>query len=483
MSHPGEITRRDLLRRIGLTAVVVGPGAGLLSACATGGGTAASPSASAPAPATSAAFDPKNPFAVDAKKGLEVVIFTGGFKDDYATGLHQPMYTKAHAGATIKHTGTQNVGTMLRPRFLSGEVPDVVNNSGPEAMDVAALAAEGHVAELTALWDAPSFDDPSKKVRDTVTPAALEEGKLNGKDMTLNYVVSQRALWYNAKLFQEKGWTLPTTMEEFKALGDKAKAEGIHLFAYPGQKGPYYMLWNMLYTAAKIGGNKAIIDIDNLVDNAWKSDAMKASVTAWHEIFTKYSDKSYLGLDHTQTQVKHLQNKFLFYPTGSWLEGEMAKDKPETFEYAIAPFPSVTTADAMPYGAIQVGSGEVFFATAKGQNPQGALEYLRIMLSKEGAKGFVEKTGSLTIVNGSADGVELPPGLASAAKATDAAGPNVITSARFEGWYKELFDYAWAQQNILMGGRMTVEEYLDKVQKKADDVKADSSIAKQTRDA
>ncbi|WP_157251258.1 N-acetylglucosamine/diacetylchitobiose ABC transporter substrate-binding protein [Nonomuraea typhae] len=481
MSHPGEITRRQLLRRIGLTAFVAGPGMGLLSACATGGGNAG-PTASA-APATTAAGNPNNPFGVDAKKGLEVVIFTGGLKDDYATAVHEPMYTKAFQGVPIKHAGTQNVGTMLRPRFLAGDAPDVVNNSGPEAMDVAALAAEGQVQELTQLWDAPAMGDPGKKVRDTVTPAAIDEGKLNGKDMTLNYIVSHRALWYNAKLFEKEGWTLPQTFEEFKALGDKAKAKGIHLFAYPGQKGPYYMLWNMLYQAAKIGGNQAIIDIDNLVDNAWKSEAFKASVTAWHEIFTKYSDKSYLGLDHTQTQIKHLQDKFLFYPTGSWLEGEMAKDKPDTFEYAIAPFPSVTAADKMPYGAIQVGTGEVYFVAAKGKNPQGGLEYLRIMLSKEGAKGFVEKTKNLTIVNGSAEGVDLPPGLASAAKAQDAAGQNIITTARFEGWYKELFDYAWAQQNILMGGRMTVDEFLDKVQKKADAIKKDSSVTKQTRNA
>ncbi|MFC7719665.1 hypothetical protein [Nonomuraea recticatena] len=105
------------------------------------------------------------------------------------------------------------------------------------------------------------------------------------------------------------------------------------------------------------------------------------------------------------------------------------------------------------------------------------------MLSKEGAKGFTEKTKNLTVVNGAAEGLDLTPGLVSAAKAQDAAGQNIITDARFEGWYKELFDYAWQQQNTLMAGRLTVEEYLDKVQKKADDIKADSSIAKQTRNA
>ncbi|NRQ33861.1 carbohydrate ABC transporter, N-acetylglucosamine/diacetylchitobiose-binding protein [Nonomuraea sp. NN258] len=480
MTHPGEITRRQLLRRIGMTALVAGPGAGLLSACATGGaGSGDQPSA---APTSAAATtDPKNPFGVDPKKPLEVVIFSGGYGDSYAKDLHEELYKKAYAGVSIKHTGTQGIGTQLRPRFQGGDVPDVLNNSGPEALDLAALAAEGQLAELTALFDAPSIDDPSKKVRDTITPAVLDNAKISGKDVVLNYTVSHRALWYNAKLFASKGWTLPKTWAEFTALGDTAKKEGIHLFAYPGLKGPYYQLWNVLYTAAKIGGNQVIIDIDNLVDNAWLAEPVKQAVTAWTDIMLKYSDKSYLGLDHTQVQVKHLQNKLLFYPVGSWIENEMAKDKPMDFEYAIAPIPDVTAADKMPYGAIQVGVGENFAVPAKGKNVPGGLEYLRIMLSKEGAKGFTEKTKSVTVVNGAAEGVDLPPGLMSAAKAGDAAGQNIITEARFEGWYKELFDFGHAEMINLMAGRMTPDEYLTKMQKKADDIKKDDSVAKQTR--
>ncbi|WP_327090069.1 N-acetylglucosamine/diacetylchitobiose ABC transporter substrate-binding protein [Nonomuraea sp. NBC_01738] len=482
MSHPGEITRRQLLRRIGLTAFVAGPGAGLLTACATGG-AAPAPSTAAPATTAAGAMSPKNPFGVDAKKPLEVTIFSGGYTDSYAKDLHESLYAKAFPGVTIKHNGTQNIGTQLRPRFVSGDVPDVVNNSGPEAMDLVALAEEGQLADLAPLFDAPSFDDPAKKVRDTVTPAVLENAKIDGKDLVLNYTVSHRALWYNSKLFESKGWTVPKTWEEFKALGEAAKKEGILLFAYPGQKGPYYQLWNMLYTAAKVGGNQVIIDIDNLVDNAWKADAVKQSLTAWLDIQKTYGDKAYLGLDHTQTQIKQLQNKVLFYPTGSWIENEMVKDKPMDFEYAIAPVPAVTAADKMPYEAIQVGVGENFIVAAKGKNPQGGLEYMRIMLSKEGARGFTEKTKNLTVVNGAAEGLDLTPALNSAAKAQDAAGQNIITDARFEGWYKELFDYATKQTNALMGGRITVEQFMETVQKKADDIKADSSVPKQTRNA
>ncbi|TMR89622.1 N-acetylglucosamine/diacetylchitobiose ABC transporter substrate-binding protein [Nonomuraea basaltis] len=479
MTHPGDITRRELLRRIGMTAFVAGPGAGLLSACATAG-TGGDPT---PAPATSiaASADPKNPFGVDAKKPLEVVIFSGGYGDAYAKDLHEELYKKAFPGVTIKHTATQQIGTQLRPRFVGDDAPDVLNNSGPEALDLAALAAEGHLADLAPLFDAPSIDDPGKKVRDTVTPAVLDNAKINDKDLVLNYTVSHRALWYNAKLFEAKGWTLPKTWAEFTALGEEAKKDGVLLFAYPGQKGPYYQLWNVLYTAAKIGGNQVVIDIDNLVDNAWNAEAMKQAVTAWADVQAKYGDKAYFGLDHTQTQIKHLQNKLLFYPVGSWIENEMAKDQPQDFQYAIAPIPDVTAADKMPYGAIQVGVGENFVVASKGKNPQGGLEYLRLMLSKEGAKGFTEKTKNLTVVNGAAEGVDLPAGLKSAAKAQDAAGQNIITDARFEGWYKELFDYGTEQINVVMAGRITPEKFCANMQKKADGIKKDDSVAKQTR--
>ncbi|MFF4623562.1 N-acetylglucosamine/diacetylchitobiose ABC transporter substrate-binding protein [Nonomuraea jabiensis] len=477
MTHPGEITRRQMLRRLGMTAFVAGPGAGLLSACATAG-TGGEPSA---APSITASADTRNPFGVDPKKPLEVVIFSGGYGDAYAKDLHEELYKKEFPGVSVKHDATQQIGTQLRPRFAAGDVPDVLNNSGPDSMDLAALAAENHLADLTVLFDAPSIDDPAKKIRDTVTPAVIDNAKINGKDLVLNYTVSHRALWYNAKLFASKGWSLPRTWAEFTALGDTAKQEGILLFAYPGQKGPYYQLWNVLYTAAKIGGNQVIIDIDNLVDNAWNAEPMKQAVTAWVDIQAKYGDKAYFGLDHTQTQVKQLQNKLLFYPVGSWVENEMAKDKPDDFEYAIAPIPDVTAADKMPYGAIQVGVGENFVVAAKGKNPQGGLEYLRIMLSKDGARGFTEKTENLTVVNGAAAGLDLPAGLTSAAKAQDAAGQNIITDARFEGWYKELFDYGTQQINVVMAGRVTPEKFCADMQKKADEIKKDDAVAKQTR--
>ncbi|MFD8526969.1 N-acetylglucosamine/diacetylchitobiose ABC transporter substrate-binding protein [Streptosporangium canum] len=464
-------TRRDVLRGLGLAALATP-----LAACATAGRDAA-PGPTASAAATSA----NNPLGVDAARRLEVVIFSGGNGDKYAVDLHEAAYRKTYPQAEIKHVATQKVGTQLRPRFISGDVPDVVNNSGPEALDLQSLVQEGHLADLTPLFEAPSLAFPDKKVKDTLVGGAYENSMIDGVPRVLQYTVAHRALWYNAKLFEAKGWSVPRTWAEFNALGEEAKKAGITLFAYPGQVGPFYQLWNLVYSAAKIGGNKVIIDIDNLADGAWTAEPVRQAVAAWAQIQKDYGDKAYFGLDHTQTQVKHLQDKVLFYPCGSWLENEMAKDKPDTFEYAIAPVPSITSADVLPYEAIMIGVSEAFFVAAKGKNPQGGLEYLRMMLSKEGARGYTEMTKNLTIVNGLVDGLQLTSAVDSAAKAQEAAGKNAITDARFETWYKELFDYGQTQTNSVMAGRTTPDQFCANMQKKADDLKADSSIVKQTR--
>ena len=39
-----------------------------------------------------------------------------------------------------------------------------------------------------------------------------------------------RDSFYNAGLFEEKGWEVPTTWDEMWELGDKALEEGIYLF-------------------------------------------------------------------------------------------------------------------------------------------------------------------------------------------------------------------------------------------------------------
>ena len=238
------LDRRQFLRHaaVGLFAV---SSAGVLSACATGGG----------GPTTTAQGDvsAQNPLGVAADAGLDVVIFKGGYGDEYAL-FHEELYKKAYPQAQIKHTATTQIAQEMQPRFVAGNPPDVLDNSGAQKIDYATLAAEGQCADLAPLLDAPSLDDPNVKIRDLLLPGVLEQGTYDGKFLMLNYVYAAFPMWYSKPLFDQHGWQPPTTLDEMLALCEQIKAAGIAPWAYGGTNAADYVFDLSLGMAVKQGG-------------------------------------------------------------------------------------------------------------------------------------------------------------------------------------------------------------------------------------
>ncbi|MEV7327213.1 N-acetylglucosamine/diacetylchitobiose ABC transporter substrate-binding protein [Micromonospora sp. NPDC093244] len=469
--HPAALDRRTVLRRAAAVGVLATPAIGLLGACATSGSDGDNEQVAG------GTKSEKNPLGVKEDAPIEVVIFNGGYGEKYATDVHEPLYKKAFPKAEVKHQATQAVSTVLQPRFASGNPPEFVNNSGEKLIDFGSLVADGQLQDLTELWDAPSVDDPSKKVRDTVVPGTIEAGSFNGKPYVLYYVSTVFGIWYSGKLFKDNGWAPAKNWDDFIALLTSIKAKGITPYGYAGANAAYYQ-WNVILThAAKIGGVDVLKNIDNLEDGAWKQDAVKQAATAWAEVGAKFSDKSFEGLKHTDVQLRQNQYKVALYPSGDWLEGEQKKDTPAGFDYQLMPVPSMSASDKLPATALRATAGEGYFVSAKSKNPKGGLEYMRQMLSKEGAKGFTEVVKAPTVVPAGSEGFAFPPGVASSQAALKAAGQDVF-NLYFDGWYKELDTEARTATNELMFGRINADAFVERIQKRADAIKKDSSVAK-----
>ncbi|WP_328653016.1 N-acetylglucosamine/diacetylchitobiose ABC transporter substrate-binding protein [Micromonospora sp. NBC_00330] len=469
--HPAALDRRTVLRRAAAVGMLATPAIGLLGACATSGSDGDNEQVAG------GTKSEKNPLGVKEDAAIEVVIFNGGYGEKYATDVHEPLYKKAFPKAEVKHQATQAVSTVLQPRFASGNPPEFVNNSGEKLMDFGALVADGQLQDLTELWDAPSVDDPSKKVRDTVVPGTIEAGSFNGKPFVLYYVSTVFGIWYSGKLFKDNGWAPAKNWDEFIALLTKIKAKGITPYGYAGANAAYYQ-WNVILTqAAKIGGTDVLKNIDNLEDGAWKQDAVKQAAAAWAEVGAKFSDKSFEGLKHTDVQLRQNQYKVAMYPSGDWLEGEQKKDTPAGFEYQLMPVPSLSASDKLPATALRATAGEGYFVSAKSKNPKGGLEYMRQMLSTAGAKGFTEVVKAPTVVTAGSEGFAFPPGVASSQAALKAAGQDVF-NLYFDGWYKELDTEARTATNELMFGRINADAFVERIQKRADAIKKDSSVTK-----
>lgn len=407
-------------------------------------------------------------------------IFDGGFGNAYATDIHQPLFKGKYPKVEIKHNFTKEITKVLQPRFANGSPPDVIDNSGANAMDFGALVQDGQMQDLTPLLDAPSWDDPATKVRDLLDPSVIEIGTYDGKFNVLGYVNYIFGIWYSQKVFRDNGWVVPKTWDEFIKLSEDIKKSGkMAPFTYAG-KFPQYLYESLLTMAAKIGGNEVLVNIDNLEDGAWTTDAMKQSAERWAEVGAKFVMEGTSGLDHVQTQTAQNKYKVAMLPSGSWLENEQKDTTPADFEYGVFPIPDVTGSDKLPYGMVHAQPGETFFVPSKAANVPGGIEYLRAMLSKKAAGDFSELVRTVSVVKGAGDGRPLSPGAKSATEAVAAAGANVVYW-RWERWYAQLKDEGIAATGELMTGRLAPDKYLERMQKKADDLKKDTAIKKYKR--
>jgi N-acetylglucosamine transport system substrate-binding protein len=467
-----NVNRRDLIKRSAAVGLVAAPGMGLLSACASGGSENDDKVAKGKK-------TKDNPLAVNKDAELEVVIFNGGYGDQYALDNHK-VYEKNFG--KVSHSKTQKIRTKMQPRMVKGDPPDVINNSGAENMDVASLIEKGQVADLQPLLDAPSLYDPSKKVSETLLPGTLEKGRFGSQKVyQLNYSFTVYGVWYSKTNLEKLDLEYPKTWDEMLSACAKAKKKDVAGWTYAG-KFPYYFAFTMYPFITKIGGQEVMKAIDNLEPNAWKNDAVKKAFEAYHELYAKgYVLKGTPGIDHIQSQTQWTKGKALFIPNGSWVENEAKKTTPKDFEMTVAPPTSLDKSDALPFETIWAEASEPFMVPKQAKNVEGGMEWLRTMLGKQSTQNFSKQVSALTCVEGASEGLELQSGLASAQEILKAAGDNRV-GPRLGDWYLELHkDKIGGAIASMMSGDIEPAEAIKRCQKAADEVAKDDSIKKYKR--
>ncbi|MFC4338040.1 N-acetylglucosamine/diacetylchitobiose ABC transporter substrate-binding protein [Salininema proteolyticum] len=457
----------DLPRRRLLQATAGGLAALPLAACATSGGDDDTED-------VTNSGDAENPFGVDPSAPLDVVIFDGGFGNEYAK-KHQELYKEKYPDAEMEFLATQQIAETQQPRFAEGSPADVIDNSGAQQIPFDKLIADGELAELTPLLDAPSFDDPDVPVRDTLREGIIRSGTFNGKVYQLNYIFSAWTIWHNGRLFTEKGWPTPESWEEMLDLCKDIKAEGIAPWTYAGQH-PVYLYDMFLMLAGRHGGVDVVKGIDDLAPDAWRQDSVQAAAEAMYGLYEKgYILEGTPGIDHVQSQTAFNDDEAAFLPCGSWLPNEQRGIAPEDFEYVPFGVPYLD-GSAQP-GLVSAGGEEPFVVPERAANKPGGFEFLRIMLSAKGAQIFGDTVQAATALKG----VEVDN---EAARLVDAmvADPENLFQPKFRFWYTDMNEEVRPSLGALMSGEIKPDKFIDRMQKVADETAADDSIEKFSHD-
>jgi N-acetylglucosamine transport system substrate-binding protein len=461
------LARRQFLR-FALAAAAVAPLGGALASCAAGGGSSSSSSSSAAGPVSDT-----NPFGVPDNSTIDAVIFNGGYGIDYVKFAADKLHS-AHPTVTANVSPSTKIAQELQPRFVGGNPPDLIDNSGAGAIGISTIVDQ--LEDLNSVVDAKNLE--GTKIRDSLYKGVLTPGTFSGKLVALNYALTVYALWYSKALFDENGWTPPKTWDDAMSLGAKAKAKGKYLFLWGKEAATYYQTL-AIASAIKEGGDEVRLALDNLKPNCWSHPAIQGVFTAMKKVIDAgYFKPGGSGTQFTAAQAQWSNDESaILYPSGSWIENEMKKQTKSGFKMTGAAEPTVTSSSKLPYEALHSTAGEPFVVPSKGKNAAGGKELLRVMLSKDAATNFSKTLLAPTILKGTVP----PDGFGSSAlvsqiKLLEAAGSNIF-SWIFVDYYGMNPDQLvlW---NTFLDGKSDVATLTKGLQSITDKVAKDSSVKK-----
>ena len=132
-------------------------------------------------------------------------------------------YNALGNGSMVKVTQQANSWDATKTALAGGAGPDLVGTPGPSfAMQ---LALAGQLAPLDEAAAEFGWDG-------IFAPNSLNLGKVDGKLYAIPSEIETLVLYYNKTLFEENGWTAPTTIDEMMTLSQTIADAGIIPFAH-----------------------------------------------------------------------------------------------------------------------------------------------------------------------------------------------------------------------------------------------------------
>lgn len=284
----------------------------------------------------------------------------------------------AETGIEVELTTDKNLEDIISGPMQNGEFPDVVHlaTGRPAGLTEQLIKANGmhDLTNTLALTIPGETVTVSEKIAGGFTDNNICSPYGDGKTYLAPMFYSPCGLFYNAKLFEEKGWEVPTTWDEMWELGETAKAEGIALFTYP-TAGYYDAFMSALMNA--IGGPEFFNAITTYQEGAWDTENGKTLLN----ILDKLADYTHPSTpaqannqDFTKNQLLVMTNDALFMPNGTWITGEMAnavETLDNEFAWGMTAVPAAGTAPYsfcwfeqawIPAGAEHIAEAEQFVA-------------------------------------------------------------------------------------------------------------------------
>lgn len=165
------------------------------------------------------------------KSGKEVITMWFWGAEPYAqeamNKIVKDTYNASQDKYELKIEYRNSVDTDMKTALAAGKGPDIVYGSGP-----------AFVMPLVEAGKLEPMDEYAKEYgwADEILAPIYETGKVNDKLYSLANSVNTVGVFYNKKVLDDNGWSVPTTIEEMEKIMDEAMAKGLYA-SVTGNKG------------------------------------------------------------------------------------------------------------------------------------------------------------------------------------------------------------------------------------------------------
>ena len=320
----------------------------------------------------------------DADKGSEeTVLKVAAFEGGNGTQIWKDIakaFEESHDGVKVELEMSPELDKDLTKAIQNGDVPDVVYyNLGQPSGFTETMLKEEAIADISDVFD----DELKDKMLDGILDGTDAQPYGDGKIYLAPIFYTPTGFWYNATLVGEgKQYEIPTTWDEFFALGEQAKKDGHALFTFPTTGYFDATIYAML---AQAGGLDFYNDALKYDANTWTSDEGKKVL----DTVAKLVGKDYTQEDTVSNanadggfkinQQNVIDGKALFMPNGNWVIGEMAASTPEDYEWGMMGVPKWSEDESQSVYTFT----EQMWVPADAPNMDLAKEFVKFMYSDE----------------------------------------------------------------------------------------------------
>ncbi len=268
-------------------------------------------------------------------------------------------FEEANPGVTIKMETFENESykTKIKSAVAANDLPDIFFTWGGGFSS--AFVESGKVLPLDAYYDAYA---------DGITKAALGNVVYGDQLYGVTYVTPVSVMFYNRKMFDERGLTAPETFEEWVTVCQAFLDEGVTPIGISVRDTWVLAMTHDALTLKSAGPGKVAAALKKAGQSYNDPDFIAATEKLMELVDMGALVSSATGISNDEASQLFYNGTVAMFTTGSWMAGSIQTDPENPEDFDVAPIPVINPENAK-ITDFMGGAADTLMVSASTKNP------------------------------------------------------------------------------------------------------------------